>query len=87
MSCWPLAAGGTPPVVMTIVFAGAPLVNAVVGLIKSPPKDGWGSIPWPFYLGFVLAIAGAALVTMYKPAPAPADCRRSAARTACRRTG
>ena len=56
---------------MTIVFAGAPLVNAVVGLIKSPPKDGWGSIPWPFYLGFVLAITGAALVTMYKPAPAP----------------
>ena len=63
--------GGTPPVVMTIVFAGAPLVNAVVGLIKSPPKDGWGSIPWPFYLGFALAIAGAALVTLYKPAPAP----------------
>ena len=56
---------------MTIVFAGAPIVNAVVGLIKDPPKDGWGSIPWPFYLGIVLAIVGAALVTLYKPAPAP----------------
>jgi uncharacterized membrane protein YeaQ/YmgE (transglycosylase-associated protein family) len=64
-------AGGRPPVVMTIVFAGAPIVNAVVSLIKSPPQGGWGSIQWQFYLGFVLAVAGAALVTMYKPAPAP----------------
>ena len=66
-------AGGRPPVVMTIVFAGAPIVNAVVGLVKDPPKGGWGSIAWPFYLGIVLAIVGAALVTMYKPAPAPPD--------------
>src|SRR5208283_1010635 len=64
-------AGGRPPAVMTIVFAGAPIVNAVVGLLKSPPQGGWGSIQWQFYLGFVLAVAGAALVTMYKPAPAP----------------
>jgi hypothetical protein len=64
-------AGGKPPVVMTIVFAGAPVVNAVVGLIKDPPKGGWGAIPWPFFLGMVLAIFGAALVTMYKPVPAP----------------
>jgi drug/metabolite transporter (DMT)-like permease len=63
-------AGGRPAVVMTIVFAGAPLVNAVVGLLKSPPQDGWGSIPWPFYVGFVLAVAGAALVTVFKPAAA-----------------
>ncbi len=35
-------AGGQPAVVMTIVFAGAPIVNSVVGLLKDPPKDGWG---------------------------------------------
>jgi hypothetical protein len=64
-------AGGQPPVVMTIVFAGAPIVNAVVGLITAPPKGGWGAIAWPFYLGIALAVAGAALVTIYKPAPAP----------------
>ncbi len=63
--------GGTPPVVMTVVFAGAPIVNAIVGLLKSPPKDGWGSIPLPFYLGLALAIVGAGLVTTYKPAPTP----------------
>ena len=55
---------------MTIVFAGAPIVNAVVALIKDPPKDGWGSIAWPFYLGIVLAVVGAGLATIYKPASA-----------------
>jgi len=63
--------GGTPPVVMTIVFAGAPIVNALVALWRSPPRDGWGSIPWQFYLGLALAIVGAGLVTRFKPAPPP----------------
>lgn len=34
-------AKGTPPVVMSIVFAGAPVVNAVVSLLMHPPKGGW----------------------------------------------
>ncbi|MGA2253646.1 MAG: hypothetical protein ABSG53_03215 [Thermoguttaceae bacterium] len=63
-------AGGQPAVVMTIVFAGAPIVNAVVGLLKDPPKDGWATIHRLFYVGMFLAIIGAALVTMYKPGPA-----------------
>jgi drug/metabolite transporter (DMT)-like permease len=63
-------AGGKPPVVMTIVFAGAPIVNAVVGLIMSPQRVGWASIPWEFYVGIALAIVGAALVTTFKPASA-----------------
>jgi drug/metabolite transporter (DMT)-like permease len=60
-------AGGKPPVVMTIVFAGAPIVNAVVGLLKAPPQQGWGAIDLRFYLGIAMAIVGAALVTMFKP--------------------
>ncbi len=63
-------AGGKPPVVMTIIFAGAPIVTAVVGLLKAPPTGGWGAIPWEFFAGIVLAIVGAALVTMFKPASA-----------------
>jgi len=60
-------AGGKPAVVMTIVFAGAPIVNAVTGLLKSPPPQGWGSIDLRFYLGIAMAIGGAALVTTFKP--------------------
>jgi hypothetical protein len=65
-------AGGKPPVVMTIVFSGAPVVNAVVALILHPPQEGWGSIKAPFWLGIVLAVVGGALVTKFKPGPPPA---------------
>ena len=65
-------AKGTPGVVMSIVFAGAPLVNAVVALNEYPPEGGWGSIRWPFYLGIVLAATGGCLVTLFKPPPARA---------------
>jgi hypothetical protein len=61
--------GGKPGVVMTIVFAGAPIVNAVVALLLSPPENGWGSIKPQFYLGILLAALGGALVTFYKPPP------------------
>ena len=69
---------GKPGVVMSIVFAGAPVVNAVVALILHPPAGGWGSIKPQFYLGIALAAVGGCLVTYYKPpppkpaAPAPA---------------
>lgn len=62
-------AGGKPPVVMTIIFAGAPIVNAIVALLQHPPAGGWGSIRAPFWLGIFLAITGAALVTKFKPGP------------------
>lgn len=65
-------AKGTPAVVMTIVFAGAPLVNALYTTILHPPPGGWGSIRWQFYAGLLLAVIGAGLVTLYKPAPGPA---------------
>lgn len=65
-------AGGVPPVVMSIVFAGAPIVNAIVSLMQHPPAGGWGSIKPQFWLGIVLAAVGGFMVTKFKPAPAPA---------------
>jgi hypothetical protein len=64
-------ARGTPPVVMSIVFAGAPVVNALVALALEPPAGGFGGIRWPFFAGIVLAALGGCLVTLYKPNPAP----------------
>jgi hypothetical protein len=62
--------GGSPGVVMSIVFAGAPIVNAVVAIFLNPPEGGIGSIKWQFYLGIVLAATGGCLVTFFKPPPA-----------------
>lgn len=64
-------AKGTPAVVMSIVFAGAPVVNAVYSLVLHPPAGGWGAIKPQFFLGIVLAALGGCLVTFYKPTPAP----------------
>ena len=62
-------AKGTPAVVMSIVFAGAPVVNALYSVILHPPAGGWSSIRPQFYLGIVLAALGGCLVTFYKPNP------------------
>lgn len=64
-------AKGTPTVVMAIVFAGAPIVNAITATLMHPPKGGFGAVPWQFYLGIALAAGGGCLVSLYKPAPAP----------------
>ena len=61
-------AKGTPPVVMSLVFAGAPLINAVVGSILHPPKDGWGHVNPLFFAGILLAVAGGYMVARYNPA-------------------
>ena len=72
-------AGGKPGVVMSIVFAGAPVVNAVFSLLLHPPAGGWGTIKPQFYLGILLAALGGCLVTFYKPAPpAPVKARPTA---------
>jgi len=65
-------AKGTPAVVMSIVFAGAPIVNAVVAILQHPPQGGWSAIKPQFFLGILLAAVGGCLVTLYKPNPAPA---------------
>ncbi len=62
-------AKGTPAAVMSIVFAGAPVVNAIVSMNLHPPKGGISAVPWQFFMGIVLAALGGCLVTMYKPAP------------------
>ena len=63
-------AKGTPAVVMSIVFAGAPVVNALYSLVVHPPAGGWTKLPWPFVLGIALAAGGGCLVSLCKPAPA-----------------
>jgi hypothetical protein len=64
-------ANGKPAVVMSIVFAGAPVVNAIYVLLQHPPAGGWGNIKPQFYLGILFAALGGCLVTFYKPASAP----------------
>jgi len=66
---------GTPTVVMSIVFAGAPIVNAFVAYAFHPPAGGLANLRWQFVAGIVLAALGGALVALYKPdsvAPPPA---------------
>ena len=62
-------AKGTPAVVMSIVFAGAPIVNAICSLTLHPPAGGWGGIKPQFFVGILLAAVGGCLVTLYKPNP------------------
>lgn len=64
-------AKGHPAVVMSIIFAGAPIVNAFVSLASHPPAGGWSSVSWKFIAGIVLAACGGLLVTLYKPAAPP----------------
>ena len=75
-------AKGAPAVVMSIVFAGAPIVNAIAGMLMHPPKGGIAAVPWPFYLGIAMAAAGGCLVSYYKPPPAPKAAKAPAAPTA-----
>ncbi len=60
-------AKGSPSVVMSIVFAGAPVVNATVALSLHPPAGGLGAVRWQFVAGILLAAAGGCLVTLYRP--------------------
>lgn len=59
-----LKLGGKPVVVAPLVFAGAPIVNALVSMAwhrpTTPPRV------W-FYVGMVMAAVGAALVLRFKP--------------------
>jgi drug/metabolite transporter (DMT)-like permease len=65
-------AKGAPAVVMSIVFAGAPIVNAIAGMLMHPPKGGIAAVPWQFYLGIAMAATGGCLVSYYKPPAAQA---------------
>lgn len=62
-----LKAGGRPLYVAPLVFAGAPIINVLVSMIW----DGVAARPRPqFFVGLLLAAAGAALVLLYRPAEA-----------------
>ena len=63
-------AKGSPAAVMSIVFAGAPMVNAIVALSLHPPRGGVTAVPWQFVLGIVLAATGGCLIMLFKPPPA-----------------
>lgn len=57
-------AGGTPFLVMPLVFGGAPLINVIASAILHPPK----SAPSPMlYVGFLLTAIGAGMVLYYRP--------------------
>src|SRR5438876_7158759 len=79
-------AKGTPAVVMSIVFAGAPIVNAVVAILQHPPEGGFGSIKPQFFLGIVLAALGGCLVTYYKPGPVAQKPKAASAQAAPSKT-
>lgn len=65
-------ARGHPAAVMSIIFAGAPIVNAVVALSIHPPAGGLSGLKWQFMVGILLAALGGTMVTLYKPGPAAA---------------
>ena len=64
----PKPTGAYVPVVMSIIFAGAPIVNAVVNTTKD---KNWSNVQWPFVLGIVLAAVGGYLVTKHVPKAKP----------------
>lgn len=60
------------PVVMSIIFAGAPIVNALVSMKQHPPAGGLAEVKWQFWAGIVLAAVGGSMVALFKPdGPAP----------------
>ncbi|MEZ4267694.1 MAG: hypothetical protein R3F39_15045 [Myxococcota bacterium] len=61
-------AKGSPAVVMSVIFAGAPVVNALVAIGMT---DSWSRVRWPFVLGILMAASGAWMVSYFKPAPPP----------------
>lgn len=70
--------GGTPKDVPPLVFAGAPIVATFLGFALHPPKS---APSWQFYIGLLMAAAGAGLVLRYRPEP-PKPPTASAAVTA-----
>lgn len=56
------------PVIMSIIFAGAPIVNAIVSTTK---EQNWAYVKPPFLLGICFAALGGVLVTKYAPKKPP----------------
>ena len=61
---WAFRNGGLPNYVMPLVFGGAPVINVIVSMALHPPKQSPNPLLW---VGFAMAVGGAALVLRYKP--------------------
>ena len=73
-----------PLLIPAIVFAGAPIVNALVSTTK---EGNWQYANWKFFLGMVMAAAGTYMVMEFKPtAPAPSPAKPAAAAPAAPQT-
>ena len=56
--------GGTPFIVMPLVFGGAPVINVLASMVIHPPKVA----PNPMlFVGFLLAAVGAGMVLYFRP--------------------
>lgn len=65
--------GASPAGVMSLVFGGAPIINAFVAMAIHPPEGGFTKVPPLFWIGIVMAAAGGFLVAKFNPtAQAPA---------------
>ena len=57
-------AGGSPLIVMPMVFGGAPLINVLSTMLMHPPK----TAPSPMlYVGVLVAAFGGAMVLYFRP--------------------
>ena len=62
------AAKVSPAAVASLVFCFAPIVNVIISMVVEPPA----TKPSPlFFLGILLAAAGAGMVLYFKPEPKP----------------
>jgi hypothetical protein len=77
----PTPPGWFVPVVMSIIFAGAPMVNAIVSTTK---EGNWGRVlskeHWPFIVGIAMAALGGYLITKYAPKPPPSPSAANASK-------
>lgn len=58
----------SPAAVASLVFCFAPIVNVIISMIIEPPAN---KPDIRFFVGIILAAAGAAMVLLYKPEPKP----------------
>ena len=59
------------PVIMSIIFCGAPIVNALASMFEHPPEGGLAAVKWQFWAGILIAAIGGSMAALYKPdAPA-----------------
>ncbi len=66
------------PVIMSIIFAGAPMVNAIVSTTK---EGNWAFVKAPFIAGICMAAIGGYLITKYTPKPPKAPLAKAEGKT------